>query len=209
MNSTVSFILADDHPLILEGNSTFLSKKGFIIKGVATNGNEAYNLLCKEQPDFAILDMDMPILNGIEVARESKRKQFATKIIILSLHKSEDILKQIGKYIDGYILKDDALSELLTCIDTLLLDEQYVSSTIRNTDLFNPKNHTIKDLTVSEVKILRLIAKNMTSKEIADSLFLSKRTVEKHRSNVVKKLNLNSSSHSLVLWVQKNIDSFI
>ena len=80
---------------------------------------------------------------------------------------------------------------------------------VNYTDLFNPKNHTIKDLTVSEVKILRLIAKNMTSQEIADSLFLSKRTVEKHRSNVVKKLNLNSSSHSLVLWVQKNIDSFI
>ncbi|MDG3582906.1 response regulator transcription factor [Galbibacter pacificus] len=209
MSNGLSFILADDHPLILEGNAAFLSKNGFLIKGVATNGNDAFNQILKEQPDFAILDMDMPVLNGIEVARALKGKQFHIKIIILSLHKNEDILRNIGLCIDGYILKEDALSELLTCIDVLLSHKNYVSSTIKNANLYDPKNEEIKNLTVSEVKILRLIAKNMTSQEIADSLFLSKRTVEKHRSNVVKKLNLDSSPHALVLWVQKNIDSLL
>ncbi|PKV49868.1 LuxR family two component transcriptional regulator [Aquimarina sp. MAR_2010_214] len=208
MTKNISIILADDHPLILEGNTTFLTNKGYIIKGVATNGNDAYNMISKQQPNIAILDMDMPILNGIEVAEACKTNQIKTKIIILSLHKSEEIVEAVGKSIDGYILKDDALSELIKCIDTVFLNKQYISSVLVNSDLFDTKNEVIKRLTISEVKILRLIAKNMTSQEIANCLFLSKRTVEKHRSNILKKLELDSNLHSLVLWAQKNIAFF-
>ena len=206
---TITFILADDHPLILAGNKAFLTDNGYKIIGTADNGNDAFNMISKKQSDFAILDLDMPVLSGIEVAEVCKSKKITTKIIILSLHKSQEIIDVVGKTVEGYVLKEDAISELLVCIQTISSNKCYVSSTILNTELFNYKNEKIKDLTVSEVKILRLIAKNMTSNEIADNLFISKRTVEKHRSNIVKKLQLDSNSHSLIVWAQKNKALFV
>jgi len=209
MTKKKTFIIADDHPLILAGNKAFLEDKGYLIKGTAKNGNEAFNIISKEQPDFAILDMDMPVLSGIEVAKACKAKKYKTKIIILSLYKSQEIKNVVGKTIEGYVLKEDALSELLLCIKTISSNKNYVSSTLRKTGLYDSKNKDIEKLTITEIKILKYLNKNLSSAQIANELFISKRTVEKHRSNIIKKLKLDSSNqNALILWLKNHPEIF-
>ena len=205
---SISIVLADDHPLLLVGNKEFLKNKGYKILATATNGNEAYNSILKHQPNLAILDFDMPIQNGLEVAKLCLQNQIFTKIIILTLHKQEAIIKEIGTSIHGYILKDDDIQQLENCIKEILSGETYISKNLKETIYLNSNTNNKKDLTVTEIKILKHLVKNLSSLQIAENLFISKRTVEKHRSNIIHKLGLKSSSNSLILWAQKNTDIF-
>lgn len=206
MSTTI--VLADDHPLLLSGTQQFLQKKGFKIVSTATDGNEAFNAIVKCSPDLTILDFDMPKQNGIEVAKLCLQKKLNVKIIILTLYKEEAIIKEIGVSIHGYILKDDALSELEQCISKVLKGETYISKNLNESiHLPNMKTPT-EELSVAELKILRYLAKDLSSSQIADSLFISKRTVEKHRSNIIKKLGIQSTQNGLLLWVRKNPQIF-
>lgn len=203
-----SIVLADDHPLLLAGNEQFLKSKGFKVLGTATNGNQAYNQIVKETPDLAILDFDMPNQNGIEVAKQCATKKLPVKIIILTLHKQEAIVKEIGSTIHGYILKDDPLTELELCISEIQKGKTYVSKNIQDTIYLSSTKTPLKKLTATEIKILKFLAKDKSSSEIAETLFISKRTVEKHRSNIIQKLEIKSSQNALLLWVQKNPEIF-
>jgi len=205
---SITIVLADDHPLLLAGNEQFLKSKGYRIVATATNGNEAYNAILKHNPDLAILDFDMPIENGLEVAKICLQNDLSTRIIILTLHKQEAIIKEIGNSIHGYILKDDDLQELEICIKEVVKGKTYVSKNLKNTIHLKINTEAKQDLTATELKILKHLAKNLSSSEIAETLFISKRTVEKHRSNIIHKLGLKSSSNSLILWTQKNSDIF-
>ncbi|WP_067148587.1 response regulator [Pseudotamlana agarivorans] len=202
-----SIILADDHPLLLNGSKEFLEKLGYNILDTATDGQKAYNKILKHRPDIAILDFEMPTLNGLEVAKDLKRNQIPSKIIILTLHKQEALLNEIGKTIDGYLTKDSALEELEEAINTVKKGKTFLGSILRKSDLKKDKN-TYK-LTASEIKILKYLNENYTSSQIADELFISIRTVEKHRSNIIKKLGLDSSNYSaLIIWLKNNPDFF-
>ncbi|MBF8149350.1 response regulator transcription factor [Winogradskyella sp. F6397] len=201
-------IIADDHPLLLEGNKLFLEKNWYNVIATANDGNDAYNKIIKLQPDVAILDYDMPIIDGLEVAKTLKSKNSSTKIIILTLHKQESIIKEIGKLIDAYILKESALSELETCLKKVLNDENFVSPALEDKVYLKSGNTDISSLTKTELKILKYLASNLSSSEIAETLFISKRTVEKHRSNIISKLKLDKSQNALVIWVQKHQELF-
>lgn len=196
--------IADDHPLILEGNKTFLLNNKYNVIGTANDGNKAYNQILKLNPDIAILDMDMPVITGLEVAKALKAKKLHTKIIILTLFKKTELIKEIGDSIEGYVLKEDALDEILICIKSISEGKTYISEKLsKNT--FYPKTESITaKLTPTEKKILSLITQNLTSSEIAQNLFISSRTVEKHRSNIIQKLNLDSSQNSLIVWLHQN-----
>lgn len=201
-------VIADDHPLLLTGIQHFLLAKGFEICEVAQDGNHAFNAIVKHQPDLAILDWDMPNLTGIEVAKAFQTKGLSLKIIILTLHKQEAIIQEINQSIHGYILKDDALDELEQCIAKVQKNQTYVSQKITQSIYMPSVNKEFESLTTTEIKVLKHLANNLTSAEISELLFISKRTVEKHRSNIIKKLQLKSSQNSLLLWVKNHPELF-
>ncbi len=206
----ISIVVADDHPMLLKGLYDELNANGYRIIGQATNGIQALELILEQRPSLAFLDIDMPTLNGFEVIKMAREKGSKTKFIILSFHKEAFYIVQAKTLqINGYLLKEDSFFEIERCIDSVLKDEIYFSKSIDTHPLEKANNELrrLSYLTLSETKILKLIAQEISSKEIAESLSLSKRTIEKHRSNIIEKLGLKKTNNSLTNWalVNKNI----
>lgn len=203
-----SIIIADDHPLLLKGLSDFLIEKGYNVVGSGVDGREAYNLIAKLEPEIAILDIQMPFMSGIEIARKCNTNQFKTKIVLITFHKEKDLYRQAKDLnIYGYILKEFALDEIENCIYTVTEGRSYFSPKIKELlEETQDGDDMLKNLTPSEKKILKLIAKDKTNKEIASLLFISYRTVEKHRSNIINKLELEHKTNSLLIWAKANQD---
>lgn len=204
----IRILLADDHPLLLNGTKAYLEAQSFKVVATATDGIEAYHKTLKHQPELVIVDFDMPKQNGIELAKVLKKEQFPVKVILLSLHKQEAILQEVGKSISAYLTKDTALEEFSNCLQAVLASKTYVSSSLQKSIHFEVTHPAVEKLTASELKILSYIEQNYTSTQIAEALFISKRTVEKHRSNIIEKLGLSSSAHALVLWLKQHPDIF-
>lgn len=205
-----TMIIADDHPLLLKGLYDFLLEKKYNILDKASNGISAYNLILKHKPDIAILDIEMPKLTGIEIARKCKANNISTKIILITLHREKDLFYQAQELnIFGYILKDFAIEEIQSCLDSVSNGVPYFSPKIKSSlTKKSESNNILSNLTPSEIKILKLIAKDKTNKEIAEMLFISVRTVEKHRSNIIVKLSLSPKTNSLLIWAKENLNFF-
>jgi len=206
-----NILIADDHPLLLKGLEEFLKEKNYRIIATCTDGLSAYNTIVKEKPDIAILDIEMPNMTGIDIAKNCKRYQIATKIILNTLHKEKRLFEDAIKYnIHGYLLKEFALSEIEACIANVCEGKSYFSEKIyKRFSNASEQESRIEKLTRSEIKILKLIADEMTSNQIADFLSISVRTVEKHRANIIKKLDLDQKPNSLLIWTQKNKESLL
>lgn len=203
----LKIVIADDHPLLLEGLYNQLINLGYNNLYKATNGSEALQLIIEEKPDIAILDIEMPIMDGLSITKHCKEMNSETKFVILSYHKeAEFIAKAKSLNISGYILKEDALSEIENCIRTIKIGEEYYSKVFHTSDIRKAKTTAdlIENLSPSELKILKLIAQSNSSKDISDQLFISERTVEKHRSNIILKLNLKGKTNSLFEWAIEN-----
>ncbi len=201
-----NILIADDHPLLLKGLEDFLNEKKYNIIASCTDGLSAYNTIIKEKPDIAILDIEMPNMTGIDIAKNCKRHDVKTRIVLITLHKEKKIFEDAVKYnIHGYLLKEFALSEIEECIASVCDGTSYFSEKIykRFSHSLHQEVH-IENLTRSEIKILKLIADEMTSMQIADFLNISVRTVEKHRANMIKKLEIDQKPNSLLIWSQKN-----
>ncbi|TMM29562.1 response regulator transcription factor [Polaribacter aestuariivivens] len=198
--------IADDHPILLKGLEDLLLEKQFNVIGKATNGQDALNFIIKNKPDIAILDVEMPLKTGIEIAKHCKKNKIETKIILITLHKEIDLYlmaKKIGVF--GYILKEFALDEIETCIESVSKNIPYFSKDIKKHIGFTQESDTIlSELSLSEKRILKLIAQHKTNKEIGHLLFISPRTVEKHRSKIILKLDLPHDTGALLTWVLKN-----
>ena len=203
---TPKIFIADDHPLLVKGLNDLLIEKGFYVIGTATDGRAALNFIIKENPDIAILDVEMPFLTGIEIAKECKNHFSATKIILITLHKEIELYLQAKKMnIYGYLLKEFALEEIENCINSVSENKPYFSHKIKELIGFTDETNTIlKEITPTEKRILKLIANHKTNKEIGHLLFISSRTVEKHRSKIITKLELEQKTSALLTWVQKN-----
>ena len=206
-----SIIIADDHPLLLKGLSDFLIEKGYNFIGRADNGREAFNLINKLKPDIAILDIQMPYMSGIEIAKKCNSNNIKTKIVLITFHKEKELYQQAKDLnIFGYILKEFALEEIENCIQTVSKGEPYFSPKIKELLAKNTvDDDALSMLTPSEKKILKLIAKDKTNKEIASLLFISYRTVEKHRSNIITKLKLEQKTNSLLIWAKDHQDQLL
>ena len=192
---------------MLRGLTDFLTSKGFNIIGSAEDGNTAYNLIVKLEPEIAILDIRMPYKTGLEIAEDCKRHKLLTKIVLITFDKEEEIYDQaVSAGVYGYILKEFAVEEIETCISHVLEGKSYfseeIASYLKHNNSVKPKN--IELLTKSELKIVRLISDSKTSSMIADELSISVRTVDKHRSNIVAKLNLDKKPTSLAIWATVN-----
>ncbi len=206
MPKQLSIITADDHPLLLRGLNNFLTEKGYRIVGSANNGQQALDLIVSKSPEIAILDIEMPELSGLEVAKMCKQKKLNTKIVLITLHKEPELLERARELnIFGYVLKELALEEIEICLQQIAKDTPYFSQAIAPYLIQADSTKSLLDkLTPSEVKILKLIAKDLTNRQIGDSLFISHRTVEKHRSNIINKLELEHKTNSLLVWAKEN-----
>jgi DNA-binding NarL/FixJ family response regulator len=191
-------VLADDHPLLREAIKKSIAEiADFQVVGEAGDGFELLELLEKSVPDLILLDISMPRFNGIEVAGEIKKRYPTVKILILTMVKSREFLHralQIG--IDGYLLKENAFSDLISAIRTVQQGKTYLSALINDqimqimADRVKPGNH----LTKREALVLRLLSEGKSSREISEFLFISIHTVNCHRSNIKKKLNLRKTA---------------
>ncbi|PZX46363.1 response regulator [Algoriphagus chordae] len=206
-NQKVTAVIADDHPILLKGLHDFLVDLGLDIVGTANEGQAAFDLIIKFKPQIAILDMEMPNKTGLEIATTCKKLELETKVILLTLHKELYLYHQAKELnLSGYILKEFALGDLSIAITTVLDGGQFFSEKIFEGMKENKFQSDDNPLTPSEVKILRLIAEGLTTKDVANKLFISERTVDKHRSNMIVKLQLEKKHNSLLIWAQKNRD---
>ena len=201
-----NIFIADDHPLLLKGLKDLIEEKKYAVVGTATDGLSAYNFIIQNKPDIAILDVEMPKLTGIEIAKSCLKNNCPTKIILITLHKELDLYLQAKKLnIYGYLLKEFALDEIVNCLQSVTENKPYFSDEIKKLLSFDEESDTVlKDLTPIEKRVLKLIAKDKTNKEIGRLLFISHRTVEKHRAKAITKLNIESKTGALFKWVQKN-----
>lgn len=205
MNPTI--IIADDHPLVLKGLQDFLHEKNYNVLASAKNGKEALALIKAHTPDIAILDIKMPFFTGLQIAEKCKKANIKTKIVLITFEKDEKIYneaKALGVY--GYVLKEFALDEIENCISSVTEDKPYFSPELLAYIEVDEAPEELQLLTKTETKIIGLIAQNKTGVEIADLLFVSTRTVEKHKSNIIKKLKLQSKQNSLLIWAKENSD---
>ena len=198
-----SIIIADDHALIRQGLKRLIEEKESLeVVGEAGDGLELLGLLEKTTPDMILLDISMPHLRGIEVINEAKRLCPNVKILMITMHKTEQyFLCAMSAGADGYLLKEDSDTELLAAIDIVMdgelyispfLGEQFSEEVIRQ---YREKGvFPCETLTNREVEVLKLVAEGLTSKEIADILSISIRTVEHHRANLLKKLDLKNTA---------------
>lgn len=203
MNPTI--IIADDHPLVLKGLQEFLKENDYNVLASAKNGKEAFALIKAHEPDIAILDIKMPFLTGLQIADKCKTENLSTKTILITIEKDERIYneaKAFGVY--GYVLKEFALDEIENCIASVINDKPYFSPELIAYLKTDHPPEKLDSLTEAERKILKLIADNKTAIEIADELFISSRTVEKHKSHIRTKLVLDSKPTSLYLFAKEN-----
>ena len=213
MDEEIKIIIADDHPIFLNGLKQIITDDGNIkIVGEAGDGENAQRLINELNPDIAVLDVDMPKKNGLEILKETTANGKRTKIVFLTMYKEEDMFNEaMDNGIMGYVLKESAMSDIVECINIVSQNRHYISPLISDyllkrrvgiNELEN-KNPSIKDLTPTELRILKLIAENKTSKEISGELFISYRTVENHRANISNKLGLKGA-HSLLNFAIEN-----
>lgn len=204
----MKILIADDHPFTLQGTKSFVESYGYKVIDTCSNGISALNLITLHHPDIAILDINMPGLDGLDVAKKVQEGKLKTKIVLLTMHKEMTIYKKANEYgIYGYILKEHAHTELEKCLIEIKKGNRYVSEHLEDeliSDAVNG-NDELSKLTLSERKIVELIAQQKTSKQIAELLFLSERTVEGHRSSIITKLDLPKEKNILLMWAIQNV----
>lgn len=202
----MKILIADDFPLILEGLEKFLKDSGYENVLTATNGAQALTLINEEKPDIAILDMEMPHLTGLQIAQLCQQSKASTKIVFLTYRLDSYLFnKGLEAGIVGYLLKEDAMIDVQRCILQVANGNTFFSKKL----LDLPENASeelqkFQLLSPSEKKILKLIAQGLSSADIAEKLFISFRTVEKHRSNIIQKLNIDSHKQKLSEWAHVN-----
>lgn len=212
----MKLLIADDHPIFRKGLKDILEssfKNLNIIE--CKNGKEAIDHIKKEKPSLAILDINMPELNGLEVSAIITKEQIPTRVIILTMYKDREMIKKAmhsGAY--GYILKDFATDEIIDCINKVSNNEKYIGPELQSYySEFVQEDKTkqgflvlLKNLSQAELKTLKLVSHNKSTKEIAELLFLSEKTIENYRSKICQKLLLPPRNNSLLLWISENKD---
>lgn len=213
MTPPITLIIADDHPLFRAGlHDVIVSDTSLRIVGEAGDGEMALSLIHRHAPAMAILDIDMPQMGGLAVARELRKQKSGTDVVFLTMYKEEDLfLEAMDVGARAYVLKDSAVNDILNAIHAVVEGRYYISPSLsdhlikRSARAAKLVHNTpsLEDLSVAELRILRLIAESKTSKEIADSLSISYKTVENHRTNIAAKLHLRGS-HSLLKFALEN-----
>jgi DNA-binding NarL/FixJ family response regulator len=197
----VSILLADGQAVVRRGLRALLeARKDFKVCAEASNGSEAVQLALEQRPDVAILDISLPIVNGIEAIRQIRAAASGTEVMIFSLHDGQN---EIGKVLHagarGYVLKSEGDEEIVRSVEALARHHSYFSHEVSKIMLHNVferarSNHTTRLLTLRERKVVQLVAEGNSNKNIAQLLSISVKTVETHRSASMRKLDIHSTA---------------
>lgn len=211
----VPILIAEDHTILREGLRALLDTCGeFEVVGESSDGQQAIRAAISLQPKLVLLDLSMPGLNGLNALKEIKRQCPETKVVVLTVHSAEEyVLAALREGADGYILKDTSYTELLIALRNVLSGKAYISPGVADKViggyLESRKTTTPQtkweSLTERERQILKLVAEGRTNKEIADYLYISPKTVEKHRANVMRKLGLRNVAEVTAFAMQKGL----
>lgn len=206
-------VIADDHPIFRSGLVKVIEGDAeFEIIGEAENGEKAFKMIEELRPDMALLDIHMPGMTGLQVLKDLKKKKINIKTIFLTVYADEDIFDEaMDNGINGYVLKDNAISDIKDCIRAVASGNSYISPSVSNF-LVNRREKmkrleanrpALDKLTKTEQVVLFLLAEGRTSREIGEEMFISPKTVENHRANMSSKLNLKGT-HSLIKFAIEN-----
>jgi two-component system, NarL family, response regulator NreC len=204
MSEKTRLVIVEDHKILRQGLCSLLSASTDLeVVGQAGDGMNAIRTIKETEPDLVLLDINMPKMDGISVIKEIKQYYSDTKILALTMHRSEHFILQVFKSGgDGYCLKSSGQEELMTAIKAVLSGKHYVSPEISGVVLegYLESRRTVKEsssfegLTQREKEVLKLVAEAYQNTEIADYLCISPKTVEKHRANIMRKLDLHSAA---------------
>jgi DNA-binding NarL/FixJ family response regulator len=213
MFEKIKVLIVDDHPLFRQGLRQVVEADArFELVAEAGDGETALRSIQDKSPDVAVLDVDLPRLSGLEVARALQGKGLPTRVIILTMYKEEEIFNRALDFgVMGFILKENTVEDILKSLVAVAAGEYYLSSTISGylirrrgrAEELAAKKPGLNDLTKAERRILKLIAEKKTSREIAAELFISQRTVDAHRAHISAKLDLHGN-HSLLQFALEN-----
>lgn len=217
MKEKIKILLVDDHHLVRTGIANLLSGEPDIeVVGEAANATEMLDLLQQQKPELAILDIALPDMSGIELARQMAREFSAVKVVFLSMYTSEEfVFNAINSGAKGYLPKNTSRSELLEAIRSVAKGDEYFAESISNTILKsyikkaksgNPeqlRNESL--LSKREMEVLRLFAQGLTNQEIADKLFISIRTVESHKNHIMQRLELKTTVDLIKFALRNNL----
>jgi DNA-binding NarL/FixJ family response regulator len=207
-----TIVIADDHPIFRQGLIKVIESSGFYkIAAEASNGEEALQIIEKIKPDAAVIDIDMPKLNGLEVVRKLNEAKNQAAVVIITMYKDEEYFNEaMNLGVLGYLLKDGVLVELTECLETVLESKHFISPKI--SDYLISRNERIKaleksfpeleKLTKTELQILKKLSENRTSRLIAEEMFISEKTVENHRANICAKLGLKGRNALLLFAIK-------
>lgn len=209
----IKILIADDHPIFLKGLQEVIEDAGNMqVVYKADNGTDAINGALGRDIAIAILDIDMPGANGLQVAEQILAHKPEVAVILLTMHKAKDaFLKALEIGVTGYVLKENAVVDIINAVAAVTRYQSYISPEMSSFLLKNKnrnRNDTVSELetlTVSERKILEKVAQYKSTKEIADELYISEKTVSNHRMNITKKLNL-SGKNSLLRFAIENVN---
>ncbi len=210
----IRVLIADDHTILRDGIRSLLEDEAdIVVIGEAEDGHTAVRMVMQLQPDVVLMDIAMPMLNGLEATRQIKRDNPNVKVLVLTMHENEEYIRQVlacGAM--GYILKDAAARELLDAIRAVHRGEAVLSPAITRLVLEDylrwgdlQTDQTENGLSPREREVLQLIAEGYTSKQIADILSISIKTVQSHRSNLMQKLDLHDRGELIKYAIQKKI----
>lgn len=209
--NSIKVMIADDHILMREGIKQLLEFDGKIeVIAEAGNGIECLEILEKVHPDVLLLDINMPIKNGIEVLKNIREKKFNVKVLMLTVHNEvEYLIRAMEMGVDGYIMKDSESAELKRAIYMIINNKQYIQPSLipaLNSRLANRDNekNKIESLTKREKEVLIQVVDGMSNKEIALNLDISERTVKNHVSNIFKKIDVSDRTQAAVFAIKNN-----
>ncbi|MGE5302277.1 MAG: response regulator [Alphaproteobacteria bacterium] len=191
-------LLADDHAIVRNGIKHILTQEGFVVVGEASNGREAVQMTKELLPDVAILDFSMPLLNGIDAARQIREASPRTKTLLLTMYKDETyVLRALRAGINGYVVKTQAAPELVEAIRSVLHGGLYLSPVISESVVkaaLIQNERELDPLTPREREVLQLIAEGKSNKQISGDLGMSVKTVDSHRRNLMVKLDIHETA---------------
>ncbi len=211
---SIRILLADDHTILRNGIRALLEDEpGMSVVGEAEDGRAAVGLACQLKPDVLIMDIAMPLLNGLEASRQIKQQCPDVKVLILTMHDNEEYIRQVLEAgAMGYILKDAAARELISAIRTVYRGEAVLSPAVTRLVIedylrwggVRPQEEA-NGLSPREREVLQLIAEGYTNKQIAEILSISVKTVQAHRNNLMQKLDLHDRGELIKYAIQKKI----
>ena len=194
---TIRLVLADDHVLVRQGLRKLLESAGFVVAGEATDGREAVRLVHIENPDLAVIDIGMPQFNGLNAALELTRSHPHVRLIVLTQHgESQYVSEALRCGVKGYVLKSQAARDLVRAIESVSRGEVYPSPGVASAvaEACASPGDGVDGLSVRERQVLQLIAEGTSTKDIGVQLGISAKTVESHRSKLMRKLDIHDTA---------------